>query len=177
MYRAISLARLPEDLLSLVPGRECGLSSAGLANCAHIGVSTGPFAAAGGAVFSLSLGASCDRYLLDRLILANIADRLALDFDFLGEEDPSAVLVVICVPIRSVSLPLHVAGEDGGDCTFPCRSPRGCGVCRACGWSGGKKGIEFVRAAAMSCGSGVGCCDFGETSARKMLDFEEAFRL
>ena len=73
-------------------------------------------------MFSLSFGAVEGRSLLDRFILANTADKLVDDFDFLGHAEPSfdfpgdrdaapSLLVLGAATLFSRLLD----GDDGGD--------------------------------------------------------------
>ena len=109
----------PEDLLSLVLGREVGLPLDVEANCAHIGVSATPLEDDGGVVFSLSFCTVADRSLLDRFIFANMAERLVDDFDFLAIDVPSwdlvGTFVAASLPIFAVGALLDFDGDEGGD--------------------------------------------------------------
>lgn len=174
---------LPEDLLSLVLGREAGLLLEVEANCAHIGVSATPLADDGGVVFSLSFWTVADRSLLERFIFANMAERLVEDFDFLAMDAPSCDLVgtfvAATLPLFAAGALLDFDGDEGGDCTFPCLSPSTRDDFATCGWSGGRKGTDLVLETGSICtSSGVRTGRvLDETSDLSKFDFEEALRL
>ena len=111
-----------------------------------MGVSAWTVAEVGGVVFSLSfVCAIMDRSLLERFILPNMADKFAEDLVFLGELAPSLLLVgtLVVAAVETMLFGRLFAGDEGGDCTFPCRSPNTLAFA-ACGWSGGSIGTDFV---------------------------------
>jgi hypothetical protein len=163
---------------SLDTRRESGLFDAE-ENCAQMGASSGPLAEEGGVVFSLSRGCAwavyAARSLLERFIFPNMADKLVLDLLFLmlmfsvlaGDPD-----------LRSSFFSLFLEGDEGGDCTFDCRSPS----TFALEWSAGSSGTDLVLAFACDAPVRVGDIsgdtglDLDETSDLSMPDRDDLFR-
>ena len=108
----------------------------------QIGVSAcRPLEDEGGVVFSLSRGAWVDRSLLERFILANIEERLVDDLDIFGGAGASRLVLIGEGAVLFCRL---FDGDEGGDCTLPCRSPSTLLLAAACGWSGGRRGTVCV---------------------------------
>ena len=152
-----------------------------------MGALAGPSEEEGGVVFSLSFGACTVRSLLDRFILLNIPVKFVDDLDFFGADNDSLTAFLDdCMFVRSL-LVCDVGilfcrlfdGDIGGDCVFPCLSPRTLDLVAACGWSGGSSGTTCVLAFAMEelllCTFSIGR-ELGETNDFRMFAFEDAFR-